>query len=514
MKTDWLEDYFVGGLGNAEASQRVLADALSRGMRFKSDFDRCVMPKVNLDEQLAQIREPLPRKGTSLDRLLDQFDQLVARGSVNFGNPRFLGFPDSGNSLAALAGHILYGFLNQNLINSRLTAPTATFVEMAVVRWFRELVGFETFSDESDPSNTGGFSVAGGVSANTIAVLLARERAFPGSIVSGMDVTARKPRAFLPAGIGHYSIRAALGWLGLGTACAVEVPIGQDYRMDLVELRRMIARERCTGAPFFLTAYAGDSRTMTVDRLAELRRIADEFGLWFHVDACHGISLCFSQKLRGAVKGIELADSIAIDPHKVLCIPYAASYILVKNPEDLRRVAGTSDLITKQPYSLGRTTPFFGSRAFTSAKVWMAMKHLGIERIGALVERRHELAKRLERALRASADFVVFGEVGISSVVFSPKRQHSAREHHDAWVERIYEQILEDGRFTVHSFSMPDPSNLVGFPGSAVRVLRVAVGNPFTDEGLIDELVDYLREIVRRARTELCYGPQGVVLPT
>lgn len=323
-----IDKYFISPSNGAKFSE-LSSRIVDMGLDFK--LARNGSPQViDYKEQpaiMADLLEPVPLDGIEMRALLEEINAKIVSGSVNFSSPGFIAFPDSGNAIASVSGHMLSGLLNQNLINSKHTSPTATFVEMAVINWLREIVGFEVKKDPNSILDVGGVNVPGGVLANTIGMLIARENRFPGTLKNGISFDPRKVKVFIPAGISHYSSRAALGWLGLGTDSMIDVKTTDSFRMDQSDLKRKIQGFKKEGAvPLALVAYCGDSRTMAIDEFASLSAIAKRYGMWLHIDACHGLSLCFSERLMGRVKDLRLADSITIDPHKVLFTPYALSY--------------------------------------------------------------------------------------------------------------------------------------------------------------------------------------------
>jgi L-2,4-diaminobutyrate decarboxylase len=484
-----------------EATLSTLNAALISGVDFK--LSRPTIKYRPQQDIKGALLEPLPIEGTPLDDVIGKFQRDVVEGSVNFSSPGFMAFPDAGNSIAALAGAVYADMLNQNLINSEHTSPTATFVELATVRWLRQLVGYKC-PDAKDITDAGGINVPGGVMANTVSILLAREHRFPSTLRDGITYDPRRVKVYLPEGISHYSCRASMGWIGLGHANAVPIPTTNKFMINQKALVDRIEADISDGnTPLAVIAYAGDSRTMAIDDFPALRRIADKYQCWFHVDACHGFSLCFSDKLKEKVRGMELADSITLDPHKVLWLPYNLSYVLTRDPSGFKSVAGVSDLITKEPYSFGQITPFLGSRAFNSAKLWFLLKHLGVKRIGELIEQRHALA--VDAGIEVEKDYALrlMSPVRINSVAFAyaPKAVlERGREYYNQLTRRIHRRIWEDGDYYIHTFSLPDRANVLGYGiGADVQVLRIMPGNPLTT---IDLLRDALGAVKRTGKEE------------
>ena len=480
------------------------------GIDFKLSKERKSV--VNYKDQKKIIKDffkPIPKKGKPLEKVFKEFKNKILNGSVNFSSPTFLAFPDCGNSVAAVAGHILMGLMNQNLINSVHTSPTATFVEIECINWLRGLVGYSLIKNPKTALDVGGINVTGGTMANTVGLLLARENKFQGSIKSGLRKDPSRLKVFIPKGIGHYSIKAGLGWLGLGSKNIIEVKTTEYFTLNQKDLVDKINQEKRKGnIPLCIVAYTGDSRTMSIDDFPALSKIAKINNMWFHIDACHGLSLCFSKKLKQKVKGIELADSITIDPHKVLFTPYTLSYVLIKNPKKMGLIAGVSDLITKENFSLGQITPFVGSKAFNSLKLWFLIKHLGKENIGKLMEMRHEMVKLFSKMVEAEEDFALLNEptINSSAYIYIPKELRKQLEKKELIKNTIISlnelnkniqfRIFKEGKFYVHTFLLNDFKNVLGTgTNTQLQMQRLMLGNPLTTKEDLMNLIKYTKKV-------------------
>ena len=507
---------------NKEEILRLYNDVIKIGIDFKLSKNRKeVIDYKNQEEIMKNFLKEIPKEGKPLKEVLEEFKEKILDGSVNFSSPHFLAFPDCGNSIAAVTGHILLGMMNQNLINSIHTSPTATFVEMECVNWLREVVGYSTINNPKTILDVGGISVTGGTMANTVGLLLARENKFPNSINTGLKCESSKLKVFIPKGIGHYSIKAGLGWLGLGTRNVVEVETTKCFTLNQEDLVKRIEEQKKKGnVPICIVAYTGDSRTMAIDDFPSLSKIAKKNKMWFHIDACHGLSLCFSEKMKQRVHGIELADSVTIDPHKVLFTPYTLSFLLVKNPKKFKLIAGVSDLITKENFSFGQITPFLGSRAFNSLKLWFLIKHLGKENIGKLMELRYEMIKKFSKMIEMEEEFALLNEPTINSSVYIylPRKLKEGLESKNKESikktinilnklnKNIQFRMFKEGNFYVHTFLLNDFKNVLGTgTETKIQMQRVMLGNPLTTEKDLRELIEYAKRIGKDEWRKLKY---------
>ena len=502
-----LNELFVGDGGlSREEALKVLGRVIEMGVDFKSR-KQFYHPDRSLTPQAIMV-EPLPETGIPIEDVLEKLSLEYLPGMPNFGSSQFMGFPDAGNSLAGLSGAVLGEFLNVNLINSTFCSRIATEMEIAVIRWFREIVGYPASPPPTDGAQVGGMVLYGGTMSNYTAALIARERAFPGTLKTGIRFDPSKVRVVVPERIGHYTVAASLSWCGLGSENLLRAPI-REFRYDQPALRQLLVDARRRGERvIMLVAYAGDSRTMTVDDLVGLHDLVrnESPETWLHCDGCHGTSLSFSPEHRKQLSGIGLWDSITLDPHKVLAVPYPLSLFLLRNPEDSRIITTESDLIMRQQNSLGQTTPVIGSKAFLSLRLWVLMKTHGVQGIAELIERRCALARKLAEKVENDERFLLLNHVAINSVVFifvPPQfRGSMTRENADATsaINRmIYEHLMAEGRYYLHSFVATDNMNRLGHGADfGVNVLRFMGGNALITDSMLDELLNYLAEVAEK----------------
>ena len=363
-----MKENFILNNNNKEDAKKYIDEIVDIGIEFKLQDD---FRKKQISDDVIDKLYKMPVKPSEMKTIISTVKEEILPYCSNFGTVKFMGFPDAGNSIAGLSGAVLSDFLQQNLINSSFCAPIATYMEIAVIKWLREIIGYKSNCINSI-EDAGGIITYGGTGSNSIAMLLARENHRKNTMKNGV----KEPSAFkviIPKGIGHYSIKSSLMWIGCGDNI-IEVPTC-DYKYNLKELKKTLIDNK--GKVMCVVAYVGDSRSMTIDNLKEIYEIVkgiDE-NIWIHADACHGFSLGFSERLKQKISGIELFDSVATDPHKVLAVPYTISALLVKNPNTIKEIATTSDLIMKENYAFGQITPFIGSKSWMSLKVWFAFQN-------------------------------------------------------------------------------------------------------------------------------------------
>jgi len=483
-----LTDFFLNE-ESADEAWNFFQGVLRLGINFKLQ-DQVL--NDTLDDQLIEsILEPLPLTGAPLSSVLDEFKSKLLDSSINVASRNFMGFPYAGNSIAAIGGAILDDFMQQNLMSDQWS-PSATFAELTVLQWLREIVGYPPGDQPHSVDEVGGIITYGGTLSNTIALLLARENHRPGTLRQGVSLP-EEYQLVVPEGITHYTVLAAQQWCGCGSH-VVEVKINPDFRMDLDDLRVKLARHQ--GQIMGVVAFAGDSKTMTIDHLqaiAETVKSMDE-NIWLHADACHGFCLGYSQTLRPKLRGLSLFDSVSADPHKVLNVPYPLSALLVKSPDKLKLVTGGKAPTEDEKYSFNRLTPFLATRSWMSLRLWFLMKHLGASRIGQVIETRYEMAQFLADQIRQDDKFLLLNDVDAYSVVFfyTGGKQYRDIVKLNEMSENIQKRLLEENGYSLHRPKIIDPGLIER--GRVLRPLRYMSGNPNVTQ---DTLLALLAEINR-----------------
>ena len=482
---------------NKAMARELFMSAIDNGIDFK------LQEKVRKGD-FAELKpesfiDALPEEGLPIQEVQREFDERFLPYCYNFASPNFMGFPDAGNSIAAITGSLTADFLQQNLINQSFCSPSGTFAEISVIRWLREIVGYTNPAKVDDIFDVGGVITGGGTTSNAIGILLARENHKPNTMKTGVNMNDDF-YLIVPKGIGHYSVKSAQMWIGCGNRLLEVETDGFRYNLDALKS----TLEEYKGRVMGLVAYAGDSRTMTVehfDKVAALVKSIDPT-IWLHADACHGFSLGFSDTLREKLKGIELFDSITTDPHKVTNSPYTISSLLVKNPQKMRTVGSTSDLIMQEQFAFGQITPFIGSKPWMSLKLWFAIKNLGRKGFGQIIDKRHQLALDLAELVDSSDDFTLINKVDINSVafVYTDGLKDLTVERLNAMNRAIHSAIIEEGTYHLHQFSIPDAGIIK--KGEMIYPLRFMSGNPNTTKEHLVAMLEYVREIGRKIQED------------
>lgn len=484
---------------NKEIAQKCFYEAIELGLNFKLNND--VKEKVFDKEKLQELLK-LPIDENTTENVIDYFKKNIIPYCTNFSNVNFMGFPDAGNTISGITGAIISDFMQQNIINSTFCAPIATYMEIAVLKWLREIVGYK-IDKINDIWDVGGIITYGGTGSNVTAMLLARENFIKNTMVNGVTIPENY-KIIIPKGIGHYSIRSASMWLGCGDN-VIEVET-KNFKYDLEKLKNALNENK--GHIMAVVCYAGDSRTMTIDNLEEVYELVKSCDekIWLHADACHGFSLAFSDKLKYKIKGLERFDSISTDPHKVLAIPYCISALLIKEPSKMKLVSSASDLIMNEDFAFGQITPFIGSKSWISLKLWFSMKTLGKNGYAKIIEKRCELATYLKNKILQSNEFILFNDVNINSVVFMYVKDKSKIGKDDInYINelnlKIYNRILNEGKYYLHKFTIPDNKGIID-KNAILIPLRYMSGNDNLEKDDIDNMLKYIYDIGKEFSNE------------
>ncbi|MBL0170442.1 MAG: aminotransferase class V-fold PLP-dependent enzyme [Gemmatimonadaceae bacterium] len=324
------------------------------------------------------LREPVPEAGTHLEPLLDLlFNDLIPR-SFTTPSPGYLAYiPGGGVYPAALADFI--ADTTNRYTGVWVAAPALVQLEANVLEWLRDWMGF--------PVGTAGLLTTGGSGATFNAIVCARERLLGDDIRPGTLYTSTQ---------GHHCINKAAKLAGIAADRVRLIPVDREYRMDVAALRAAIAHDRAQGLrPFFVASAAGTTNTGAVDPLDDIADVCAQEHVWHHVDGAYGAFFHMCPELRPLLLGLSRADSLTLDPHKGMFLPYGTGALLVRDGNTLRSVhsatAGYLPDNQDEFYDPAQYGPEL-SRGFPGLRVWLSVKLYGAARYRAAVAEKRVLA--------------------------------------------------------------------------------------------------------------------------
>ena len=437
--------------------------------------------------------EPLPLDGTGVEEIFQRFTHDVIPHAMNIPSPRYYGLFNPTPLPVAVWADALCSAINQNGAAWR-NSPAASVIEARVLRWLCQIIGY--------PEESFGTITSGGSEANLVALKCARDQAGAGVRERGLRAAPVEGNLIIYASEQcHYSFDKSVDILGLGRENLRKIATDERFHIRLDVLHQEIERDRSRGhTPFCVAGAAGATSTGVIDPLDELADIAREYGLWFHVDAAYGGALALSDKYRSRLRGIERADSVTIDPHKWMFVPFACGTVLVREggrvlrdafditPEYLSEDRGGDDV----KYDFFRYGQL-GTRRFNALKVWMALKTLGVRGYAKIIERQIELTHYFAARIADLEDFERVGEVetAVCCLRFLPPEARDADgPTRDLWQKALQQRIERSGEAWISTTVL-----------HGRRALRVNINSFLTERHHIDSLI----ELLRRESAELLY---------
>lgn len=423
-----------------------------------------VFPPHTLAEVEKIFEEPLPEKGQEPEEILNEWQSKVLSSTTNLGSPRYFGFVNGSGTMIGTLADALAASVNMNA-GAWKPAPAATEIERRAIAWLAELIGYFPAC--------GGLFTSGGTMANLTAIETALRNIAPyDTTADGLQSEDLQGRftIYMSDHEGHVSITRVADLLNLGRNAVRPVASKSDFTMDVQDLERVLDEDMAKGdVPFCVVAQVGSINVGAVDPLEDIAKICRERELWFHADgACGALGAMLPDK-KPLFRGLEKADSVTLDPHKWLYIPYECGCVLVRNPEKLRRAFSMT-----APYLRG-TLPdeYTGldyheygpqmSRGFRALKVWMSLKHYGAEGYRRLLGQNVRCVEYLDKLVRESSDFEALHApmLFIYSFRYAPEElrgnmdeSNEAVEEMNAYLDRLNQQIANEIQLSGVAFIM------------------------------------------------------------
>jgi aromatic-L-amino-acid decarboxylase len=446
----------------AQAMDYVVNFISSRGDAAAADLDGAY-------ELAASLRDKPPDEGIDFARLLKVIDQAAGKAYDTAG-PGYLAYIPGGGLFASAIADLLADATNR-FMNISAPAPALVQLEANVVRWLCDEFRL--------PAGSQGILTSGGSMANFSAVVTARETHLGEDLLHGKLYVSEHV---------HHSITKSARLAGLPRRAVRPVPCDSDLRIDMRALHDLVRSDRQAGHhPFLVVGSAGTVNTGAVDPLEDVAAFCADQSMWFHVDGAYGGFFQLAKSGRPRLKGIESADSITLDPHKGMFLPYGTGSLIVRDGS-LLKAAHHEGAGYLPESSADAQLPDFAdyspelSRDFRGLRVWLPLHLHGVNAFRRALDEKLVLARRVYEALLQSPELDVPWEPDLSIVAFRPSSGGNEA------AQRLLDTINESRRIFLSSTSI-----------EGKQYLRVCVLSHRTDSDRIDEGI----EIIQKAAANL-----------
>jgi glutamate/tyrosine decarboxylase-like PLP-dependent enzyme len=386
------------------------------------------------------LSDSLPEAGEDAVKVLDEVCREMVDKGFHVPSANYFGLMNPTPAYIAFLGEAFVAALNPQLA-TLARSQLASKIELETVRWIGERVGWT--------NSFNGTFTSGGNEANFSALALALAWRFPNAIEDGVACIGGQPVVYASQE-AHHSLDKSAGLLGIGRKGLRRLPVDTQLQLDVQALEQALAEDHASGKkPFCVVATAGTTNSGIVDDIHALSDLCRRHALWLHVDGAYGAAAIFSDRHRHVVKGIELADSITMDPHKWLAVPYAAGVILTSHPEVMEQAFAVS--AAYMPKAAGAYLPDNAristqwTRRMNSLKLWLTLRVHGRQSYEEHIDRQMKLASKFADWIRRSESFELAAPQVLPIVNFRLKPAGVPESHMAAVHAAIVEEVTRSG---------------------------------------------------------------------
>ena len=404
---------------------------------FLNNIETLKTYRVDKDKGRGLLESSITEQGTDIEQALALIAENVDKPGLNPASGGHLAYiPGGGIYYSALADYMADVF--NRYAGVFYASPGAVRMENMLLRWMNDLVGY--------PATASGNLTTSGSLANMIAMVVARDA----KGIKAADITRSVIYLSKQA---HHSVDKGIRVAGLGECILRFVPIDDRFKIIPAELEKLVEQDRSDGLnPFLVVASAGTTDVGAIDPLSEIGEIAKRLNLWYHIDAAYGGFFILTDEGREKLRGLELSDSLIIDPHKGLFLPYGLGVVLVKNADDLKRSFSFNANYMQDAFtgpdelSPAELSPEL-TKHFRGLRLWLPLKLHGVAPFRACLEEKLLLAKYFHREVQ-KLGFVSDLEPELSVVTY---RYVPEKGDPDEFNKKLLEAVVADGRIFISS---------------------------------------------------------------
>jgi aromatic-L-amino-acid decarboxylase len=402
-----------------------------------------VLSSARPGDIIAALPAAPPRAGESLEAILADFETTIVPGITHWNSPTFFGYFATSSSVPGILAEMLVAALDVKAMLWK-TSPAATELEQVATDWLRQMLGLGDgwFGITTDTASM----------SSMLAIAAARE-AHPELEIRERGMAGRtdlpRLRVYSSAHT-HSSVEKGAIALGIGLENVVKVPSDGEFRMRPDALAAQIAADRALGyLPLACVATVGTTSTSSIDPVRAIGEICRRESVWLHVDGAYGGTLAVVPEYRYVLDGVELADSLVVNPHKWLFTPFDCSALFIKRPEVLKRAFSLVPeyLATREQNEVVNYMDYGVQlgRRFRALKLWMVIRAFGTDGLAERLRQHCALARTFAGWVTASGEWELMAPVPFALVCFRYAPQDMCEAEREACNERIMHAVNDDG---------------------------------------------------------------------
>lgn len=417
------------------------------------------------------LREPMPEQGTPFAELLDLLMTRVIPKSINTAHPAYMGYIPGGGLYPSALGEFIAAATNR-FAGAWFAAPGVARLETNVLEWFGQMMGY--------PCTARGILSSGGSLANFSAIVTARRHLLGDDLGRGTLYASTQT---------HHCVMKSAILAGLPEKNIRLIETDDNFRVRPDAVDKAIREDAGRGLrPFLVVGNAGTTNSGAIDPMPALAEICQHHGMWFHVDGAYGAFFRLCEEGKRRLQGIEQSDSLVLDPHKGLFLPYGCGCLLVRNGELLRKAHMVQAEYLQDHHTPEDEVNFAEhspelSRPFRGLQVWLPLRLYGVRAFAENLAEKLQLTQYLYHKFLAepNVECMSVPELSVITFRYSPRRGDV-----NAFNKRLLAQIVDSGRLFLSSTVLRDQF-----------VIRVCILSFRTHQQEVDEAFEVVRTMAR-----------------